>query len=61
MYLKDSPRKIQVKVNLLESQVQRIEHQINVLINMSISAQHIVDTKKSQIKYLEDKRKSFGK
>lgn len=49
-----------MKVNLLRSQVERLDRSINVLINMSISTQRVVDLKNAQIQELEEQRNKRG-
>lgn len=49
-----------MKVNLLRSQVERLDRSINVLINMSISTQRVVDLKNAQIQELEEQRNTRG-
>lgn len=49
-----------MKVNLLRSQVERLDRSINVLINMSISTQRVVDLKNAQIQELEEQRIKRG-
>lgn len=51
--IQDSPRKIQIKVNLLRSQRNRLENQITNLITMSVSAQRVVDQKDAEIQELQ--------
>lgn len=53
---KDSPGKIDRKIDLLRSQVNRMEHNLDSLFDMSINAQRIVDRKNAEIKQLEMQR-----
>lgn len=53
-----TPHKIQVKVNLLRSQVNRLEHQIDIMLNMSINTQRIADKKSEEIKVLEEQQRN---
>lgn len=54
-----SPRKIQVKVNLLRSQRDRLENQIANLLTMSVTVQRVVDQKDAEIKALEARQRSY--
>lgn len=59
--ISDSPRKIQVKVNLLQSQRNRLENQITNLVTMTITAQRVVDQKDAEIKTLQDRQQCLAK
>lgn len=54
--ISDSPRKIQVKVNLLRSQRDRLENQIANVVTISITAQRVVDQKDAEIRALQKRQ-----
>lgn len=54
--ISDSPRKIQVKVNLLRSQRDRLENQIANVVTISITAQQVVDQKDAEIRALQKRQ-----
>lgn len=40
-------------LSILRSQVNRLEHQLDVLLDISVRAQHVIDRKRGQIREIE--------
>lgn len=57
-HYEDSPRK--QKIDHLRSQVNRLEHNLDTLLDMSIYTQRVVDQKIALIKKLEMQRAEFN-